>query len=861
MKRNHVLLLLGLTILLLAVMAGQATQQAEQDASRIRVGLYDNRPKVYHDQHGQPAGLFIDLIQAMAKREHWHLEFVSCEWSECLNLLKAGEIDLMPDVAINEERARQFDFHDIPVTYSWSGIWSQPKLRLLALPDLHRLRIAILRGSVQQKALRKMMQGSNLDYTPVLVDSYEQGFQVVEHGKAHAVVSNSYFGTMNAPRYNLRETPIVFNPATLYYAVPEGTHADLLNRIDHYLEQWRQDSDSPYFRALKQAMVPPGKAVIPEAVRWGLIVSVAAVLILLGMSALLRWQVRRRTQELTVMNYRFGHLLRTSPVMLYQLQVRNDGINPLWISENIPRLFGYRPKDVFVPGWWESVVHPDDLQMAKNALDNVQEKQHIAVEYRIFDRSGDVRHIRDEMHYIPAVGGSEGEIVGSWSDLTEAREQEANLRYLTYYDRLTELPNRNLLQFRIEENIQRARNNKHDFAVLYIDLNRFKHINETLGYETGDEFLRMASKRMGELLGVENTLARMGADEFVMVLKDTSEQQAAETARRLLRRFALPMVVAEHELVVTLSIGISLFPGDGTDADTLLRHAEIALNAAKGEGRNSLHFFSTTLSEGIRERLMLENALRYAVERNELVLHYQPQVRLDTGELVGVEGLVRWQHPELGLISPDKFIPLAEQTGMIGEIGEWVLHESCRQLRQWEQQQCHVPRVAVNLAIQQIESGQLVRQVRSALDEYAIDGRRLELEVTESTIMREPEKATEAMIEFQHMGIKLAIDDFGTGYSSLAYLKRLPLDRLKIDRSFVMDIGEQSGSEAICQTIISLSNSLGLDTVAEGVEQQHHADFLREAGCEIAQGYLFSKPLPPDELAEQCKTRIKSSKF
>jgi len=344
-----------------------------------------------------------------------------------------------------------------------------------------------------------------------------------------------------------------------------------------------------------------------------------------------------------------------------------------------------------------------------------------------------------------------------------------------------------------------------------------------------------------------------------MVVEEASAELAAETAHHLLQRFSVPLIVDDDELIVTLSIGISLYPGDGRDHETLVRHAEIALNAAKSEGRNSLYFFSSSLSEGIRERLLLENDLRHAIERNQLVLHYQPQIDLHSGELVGVEALLRWQHHELGTLSPDRFIPLAEQTGIIGEIGFWVLQEACRQIVQWDREDCHIPRVAVNLAVQQIESGLLVRQVKTAMQQAGMQGERLELEVTESTIMREPDKATEAMNAFRDLGIKLAIDDFGTGYSSLAYLKRLPLDRLKIDRSFVMDIGEAAGSEAICRTIINLANSLDLDTVAEGVEEQYHADFLQREGCEIAQGYLYSKPLAPNDLAEQCKTLVKSA--
>lgn len=861
MRRVTYFVLILLTILLLAGLWWWTTSSGAPGAQVVRVGLYDNRPKVFHDAQGQPAGLFIELLQAMSEREPWRLEFVDCEWSDCLGLLEAGRIDIMPDVALNESRARRFEFHSIPVTHSWSGIWARKELSVKALPDLQGLRIAVLREAVQERALSRMMNGSDLNYKPVLVDSLAAGFEAVVVGEADAVISNSYFGSINGPKYDLDETPIVFNPASLYYAAPLGQNIALLERIDEYLQRWRHDTDSPYYAALKRAMVRPQKPVMSELVRWVIGAMIGLALLLFIMSLLLRWQVRRRTRELTIINHRFSHLLGTSPVVLYQLSVDKGYIEPLWISENLPRLFGYKPEDVFQPNWWRNTVHPDDMQMASKAREQVQKKGHKVQEYRIFDNQGHERYIRDEMQFLPGKKERQGEIVGSWSDLTEAHEQAEYLRYVTHHDPLTTLPNRRLLHERMEEALQRARESACAVAVLHIDLDRFKHINETLGYTAGDALLSAATQRIKGVLRAGDFLARVGGDEFILLLQESGAQHAAETARRLLQRFALPMAVEGHELIVTLSIGISLFPGDGREHETLLRHAEIALNAAKKQSRNNLHFFSSALSEGIRERLLLENDLRQAVERDELILHYQPLLDLQSGELVGAEALLRWQHPKLGLLSPDKFIHMAEQTGIIGQIGYWVLQQTCKQIAQWDGAGCHVPRVAVNLAVQQIEGGQLVRQIKQAMQEQGIHGERLELEVTESTIMREPDKATEAMIEFRQLGIKLAIDDFGTGYSSLAYLKRLPLDRLKIDRSFVMDIGEQSGSEAICRTIINLAHSLDLETVAEGVEEQHHADFLLGEGCDIAQGYLYSKPLPADELVEYCKVLVKSTEY
>lgn len=858
---SRALLLLALLITTALFIWYAYIETMPQQNRTVRVGLYDNPPKIYRDGDNKARGLFIEIIEAIAVEERWQLKYISCKWNQCLKKLSNGDIDIMPDVAINPAREKLFDFHRIPVTHSWSGFWAEPSLPITGLPDLNGLRIAVLRGSVQQSALDTMMQGSGLSYRPVLVDSLAAGFEAVINGVADVTVSNKHYAEMHGLHFGLRETPVVFNPASLYYAVAEGSNGKLLQAIDQHLHNWRMDGDSVYYTALKHAMIKTQQPVIPVLWRWIISFALVLVVLLVTLSSLLRWQVSRRTRELVRMNYRFDHLLRTSPVVLYQLAETTEGIRPLWVSENIYRLFGYRPGDVFKADWWLGVIHPDDREQAQTNLEVLGKRQHLVHEYRIFDANGRVRHIRDELLYLPAERqGQLAEVVGSWSDLTESREQQDQLKFLTHYDTLTHLPNKALLQENLRDALARARNFSSTLAVLSIDLDRFKTINESLGYAVGDRLLLAAAERLGTVLRAGDVLARVGGDEFVLLIQDrVTAQQASEMARKILQRFSVPLHTDEHELALTVSVGISLFPGDGQDDDNLLKNAEIARYAAKQQGRNRFQFFASELSEGMRDHLLLENALRGAIERNELLLHYQPQVDLsDPHRLIGIEALIRWQHPELGLVPPDKFIPLAEEIGLIGEIGLWVLKTACEQMLQWDQQQFSVPRVSVNLAAQQIETGQLPRQVRRVLKDSGLAAERLELELTESTILREPAKAISDLVDFRTMGVSLAVDDFGTGYSSLAYLKRLPIDRLKIDRSFVHDIGRDPGDEAICRAIIQLARTLGLETVAEGIEREDQAAFLLTEGCQYAQGFLYSRPLPANELYIQWHNRLGS---
>ncbi|MCG7878540.1 MAG: EAL domain-containing protein [Candidatus Thiodiazotropha taylori] len=439
--------------------------------------------------------------------------------------------------------------------------------------------------------------------------------------------------------------------------------------------------------------------------------------------------------------------------------------------------------------------------------------------------------------------------VGVFTDISQSKEAQDQINFLAHHDALTRLPNRALFRERFDHALMHARRENASIALLFLDLDRFKTVNDTLGHPVGDQVLLEVSKRMNQIIRASDTLARLGGDEFVLLLEEqTDAQHAAVVARKLIDLFSRPMIIGEHELVVTASIGITLYPNDGDDPDKLIRHADRAMYEAKQQGRNTYRFFTQALTEGALERLMMENDLRRAVARNELILHYQPIVNLETRQLQGIEALVRWQHPEQGLIAPGLFIELAEEIGIIGEIGQWVLRAACSQLARWDRDGFKVPRISVNLSVQQIDREGLITMVSEELNNSGLSPERLELEVTESMLIRNPELSRTVLSELRTLGVKFAIDDFGTGYSSLAYLKLLPLDHLKIDQSFVRDIGKDANDEAIVRAIIGMSKSLGLESVAEGVEEAHQARFLQQAGSELAQGYLYSRPLPADEI-------------
>ena len=439
--------------------------------------------------------------------------------------------------------------------------------------------------------------------------------------------------------------------------------------------------------------------------------------------------------------------------------------------------------------------------------------------------------------------GTVTHFIGVLNDVTYRKNAEEHLNYLANHDSLTGLPNRNLLHDRLAHIIARRREGM--AAVLFLDLDRFKLINDSYGHKVGDELLKEVARRLAACLRNEDTVSRLGGDEFVVLLEELPGVDAAATiAGKIADHLAEPLTIDGHELPVAASIGIALYPRDGRDPQDLLKNADTAMYRAKEAGRGGFCFFSSEMNAHALQRLTLENELRRALEQGELEVFYQPQVDIDSGRLLGAEALVRWRHPVKGLVPPDRFIPVAEDSGLIVPLGEQVLRAVCRQIAAWRQCGFEPPRVAVNLSARQFRQANLVEQVARILDETGVDAACLELEITESVAMQNADSAIEALQRLRAMGIALAIDDLGTGYSSLSYLKRFPIDTLKIDRSFILGVPDDGDDTAIVQAISAMAGSLHLSLLAEGVETEVQRAFLASLGCQAAQGYLFGKPLP-----------------
>lgn len=558
-----------------------------------------------------------------------------------------------------------------------------------------------------------------------------------------------------------------------------------------------------------------------------------------------------------------SHAQRIAALGNWEWDVVNDKFH--W-SDQIMRILGLQsPQFRFTYELFLNSVHADDKKYVKKTVKlALKEKRSYSIDYRISRPDGSECTVHEQTEVIFSDDGELIRMQGTLQDITKRKQDEEQIFHLAYYDTLTGLPNRTYFKEHAVRVLNLARDQGTKVALMFLDLDEFKRFNDTLGHDVGDELLKSIALNLSEALRASDSVAKverlisspknlshLGGDEFTILLDGfSSTKQVARVAKRVLDHLCRPVVVAGQEFFITGSMGIAVYPNDGEDVDTLLKNADIAMYQAKSEGRNCFQYYSEQLNVHTPERLSLEARLRKVLERDELVLHYQPLVATANGEIIGLEALLRWQDPDEGLIPPDRFIAIAEESGLIVPIGEWVLQTACNQAFAWQQAGFKKLRMSVNFSGHQFRQHDLIQVIQRVLDSSGLSPHSLELEMTESVIMQQVDKTITNLKRLKEMGLALSIDDFGTGYSSMSYLKRFPLDTLKIDRSFVNDITTSANDAAIIKAIIALAKSLDLTTIAEGVEIEAQLSFLRDEGCDQIQGFLFSRPLPVRELEQ-----------
>ncbi|SER97275.1 PAS domain S-box-containing protein/diguanylate cyclase (GGDEF) domain-containing protein [Vreelandella subterranea] len=817
----------------------------------LRVGVYHNPPKLFLNDQQHLDGILGDLLLAIAEREAWQVEPVACEWQRCLALLERGDIDLLPDVAWSEARAERFRFHSEPALHSWSQIYQREGLSIEAVVDLAEQRVTVVDGSIQQDHLLALTQRFDIPVDWINVPDFEEGFTKVANGEADAAAANRQFGEWRASEVGLVDTPLMFQPVQLYFAASPSLPQTVLERLDDYLTRWKADTGSPYFATLQAwqagAPTPPET---PKWLRWGVAALIVSLVVALLVNLVLKRRVARQRVRLATNEAMLGTILDSVDAYIY---IKSPDLTYQYVNHRICELFG-RPAEAvigqrdevfFDPATAAEIVQVDRRVLASGEKITLEESHVLKHD----DRVRTFLSIKMPLTLTP---GSPPSLCGISTELTEYLEMQSRTHYLAYYDALTGLPNRRLLMESLATTIEEDGQNKPFGALMVVDLDHFRLVNDLQGHASGDQLLISVAEQLRQALDKDAMLARFSSDEFVVLVNqlDPQQEEAAAKAERIARQLmtTIHRLRNSRSLPISASLGLALFNGESGSLDAVLQQADMALQQAKASGGNTLRFFNPDMQASVLERANLEADLHHALARHELELHYQIQVN-HKGVTTGVEALLRWYHPARGWVSPAEFIPLAEESGLIIPIGDWVLTQACQQLARWSRQTAYAPlTLSVNVSSVQFQQPDFINLVEKRLEQTQAPANRLVLEVTESLLMREPTRVRNTMLRLREQGVRFALDDFGTGYSSMSYLKRLPLDELKIDQSFIRELLTDKADAAIVDTIILLAVSLGLLVVAEGVETQAQLDWLKGHGCYRYQGYLLGHPKPIDDL-------------
>jgi len=819
----------------------------------LRVGVYENPPKILLGADGRVSGLLGDVLGAMAEREGWIIEPVPCEWQACLDALATGRIDLMPDVAWNNERAERFDFHATPALLSWSQLYKSHAFKLQSVFDLRGKRIAVVRGSVQASYLRGMLDGFAIDALLVEVSSFEEGFQSVAQGRADAVAANRFFGDLAAPGHGLEASVLVFQPAQLFYAAPKGAHINVLAAIDRHLNDWQARGGSPYSEALARWMRVETPPAVPDWLWWVLGALGGALLLGSAWVWTLRREFARHTAALRESEAWLSSILDNVDAHIY---IKDAQLRYRYANRQMCKLVG-QPRDAIIGRGDDAFFDAATCaRLRTNDLRVIEERERVeAEEVNRLSTGGPERYYLSVKMPLIDASGVVYALCGISTDITRRKHDEEAIHRLAYYDALTGLPNRRLLLDRLDLQLAAMQRMPQSAALLFIDLDNFKDVNDTLGHAAGDAMLCEVAQRIGRCIGVHDSVARVGGDGFAALLVELSTypQDAAHAVQRIADKMIAdidrPVVLGPNSAHASISIGVALLSGgQHPSREEILKQADLALDHAKAAGRHTARFFDPAMQAQMMARTQLEAELRLAFQRDELILYAQPQVR-DDASLLGYEALVRWRHPTRGLVSPAEFIPVAEESGLIVPLGDWVLRRACEVLASWA---CDSSRqgltLAVNVSAPQFHLADYVDRVRDALASTGASGHQLILELTESQLVHDVEGVVTKMDALKALGVRLSLDDFGTGYSSLAMIRRLPLDELKIDISFVRAMRADSRSAALVNAIVRMGDALAMAVIAEGVEEQAQHDALLALGCSRFQGYLYGHPAPLDEV-------------
>ena len=841
-------------LLVVSQLASSQTNDAPQNSSNPNylIGISDNPPLSFLNQEGKPAGLIVDLLNEIARQENFHIQWVFDEWNILLEKSKSGKIDMLTSVGFSEERAKYFTYSKEGFITSWTNIYLPQNSKITNFLELNGKVISVLKGDINGANLISRCKRFEIKCNIKESNTYLELFKTIINGEADALVANNIAGNWYANKHNVIDSSIIFNPSITNVVVPNSADPKLLNFYDKHLKQWKSDPNSIYYKTRSKWMLHQSTEII--SIKTLLAILGLTLFGLLAFLAAMKYkkQVNRRVEQVSILNQQFSQIINLVPHMIY---VTDSNGNIVIANKKASEYFGMTEAEIDRCNVHNLQAHVETVceflndnelsQLVKGKeLKEVETTDYLNRKYTLLMSKVPLKGMKNKQssHVVVAV------------DITDIKAYEQQIIHMAQYDALTDLPNKVYFKSLLAKEINRFKKHQKQGAVLYLDMDSFKTINDSQGHLVGDMLIIEIAARLKQLIHEETDLAHFGGDEFIINFPciDKNSRQAELKAKALgeiiLESLSKPCIINEMVFQITASMGIMIYPRDGTTEQVILKRADIALNKAKHQGRNNVQLYDKQLELQVIHEHELETQLRHALKNNEFEIVYQPIIDGLKNKIVGVEALLRWNHPQKGLILPGSFIQMAEKNHFVIKLGNWVLEQACKKIHQERQEGNTTLYIAVNVSVVQLKNKDFYTNIARLIEKYKIPANHLEFEITESVLMDDIELSITIFNKLKLLGITISIDDFGTGYSSFSYLIKLPIDKIKIDQSFVSDLPHNKNSSTIVKTIISMSAELGLKVVAEGIENQPQYDFLRAKGCQYFQGYYLHKPMRYDEI-------------
>jgi polar amino acid transport system substrate-binding protein len=831
------------------------TQFAADDSGAVvefTIGYFDTFPLSFKNKQNKADGFIVELLTEISRKENFEIRWIHGNFPDLIEMIKEEQLDALVSTAYSEQRAQFLQYSQNSFTNVWGQVFLPPTSNIESFFDLNGKDIALMENDFNGQNFLIQCQQFEINCNVLYAESYDEVFHLLAERKVDAAVSNNLVGASYIDETGIIPSGIVFNPFKVYISAPKRGSHNVLSLYDKQMTVWRENPESFYFKTRQKWTQITTKSTIPMWFTYIILGSILFAIVSFAAALLFKKQVKRRVAELSRRETQLNQMINILPHMIFA----NDNKGNLFLANEYTKVF-FGINDERNANIFEIV---DNKPGYESLTTYIKSNTTRSTEIDIRDSEGHA--ITLMFSKVPYTGRKEYEkaMVTIGVDVSQAKRYEEEIEYLAHHDSLTGLPNRVLMIDRLKSSLTRAQQFNHIGSILYLDLDNFKNINDSQGHKVGDKLLKKVAHTIRETLKPGETIARLGADEFIIEIPEldssfkSAEKQAKLVAEKILSSLKKPMLIDQKQYNLTASVGIVIYPRDGNRQSTLIQRADTAMHEAKDRGKNRIHVFEKGLEAKVIKKHQLENDLRLALKNEEIVLMYQPIYDSSTLEMAGSEVLLRWNHPTEGTIMPSEFIPIAESAQLILDIGYWTIEQACIQIEKWAKENANPFFVAVNLSVLQIRDHEFLSRITDLIYQYDIPRNYLEFEVTESILLSESSRSLDIINQLKLMGIKLSIDDFGTGYSSFEYIRKLPLDKIKIDKSFVKDIPYDNNSITIVKTILNMANEMSLEVVAEGIENEEQLNFLQQHNCHLFQGYYFSEPKAVEHIQKKFKS-------